>query len=262
MRITIYILLFTVLHLPAQEKFKTIAQINVTADFFTTDNQNNIYVVKSNELVKYNKEGKLLYKYSNKNLGNIDYVDASNPLRILVFYKNFLQLIFLDNTLSPHGEPTSFDLLGMPQAQLAATSYNSCFWVYNQQNFEIVRFTQLYEKTQQTTNLNLLLNISLQPIQMLEYDNKLYINNPQTGILIFDIYGTYYKTIPLKNILHFQPVGDWVYYQYEGKIKAYNTKTTEEKEFNIPQTEFSNFRIEMNCLFLQTTDKILVYTAL
>lgn len=262
MKKLIYILFFIFTNGIAQEKFQTAASIDITSGSFTTDNQSNIYVIKGNELIKYNKAGKLLYKYSNKNLGNIDYVDASNPLRILVFYKNFVQIVFLDNTLSPHGEPTSFDLLGMPQAQLAATSYNSCFWVYNQQNFELVRFSQSYEKTQQTANLNLLLNIQLQPIQLLEYDNKLYLNNPKTGILVFDIYGTYYKTIPIKNVDHFQPIGDWVYYQSGKKILAYNLKTTEEKEFEIPKVDFINFRVEMGYLFLQTSDKILVYTAI
>ncbi len=257
----IYILLFFTLNISAQEKFKQVTTIEITANFFTTDNQSNIYAIKGNELFKYNKLGTLLYKYSNKNLGNIDYIDASNPLRILVFYKNFLQVVFLDNTLSPHGEPTSFDILGLPQVTLAATSYNSCVWLYNQQNFELIRFNQSFEKTQVTTNLNLVLNISLQPTQLLEYDNRLYLNNPQTGILIFDIYGTYYKTIPLKGIQHFQPIGDWVYYQTENKIMAYNIKTTEEKDFEIPKQDFINFRVEMDYLFIQTTDKILVYTA-
>jgi len=262
LKIYLYILLLTAsINNYAQTTFKQNAAISITADFFTTDNQSNVYAVKGNELFKYNASGKLLYKYSNKNLGNIDYLDASNPLRLLLFYKNFLQVIFLDNTLSQNGETRSFDVLGMPQVQLAATSYNSSVWVYNQQNFELVRFSQSFEKTQQTTNLNLLLNINLQPTQLIEYDNKLYLNNPQTGILVFDIYGTYYKTIPLKNIEHFQPVNDWVYYQSGHKIMAYNIKTTEEKEFNIPAVAFTNFRVEMGYLFLQTPDKILVYTA-
>src|ERR1700739_3471195 len=95
-----YIFIFITSSCFAQNKFNLVATIDVQADFFTTDNQSNIYIVKGNELTKYNTSGKLLYKYSNKNLGNIDFVDASNMLRLLVFYKNFLQVVFLDNTLS------------------------------------------------------------------------------------------------------------------------------------------------------------------
>lgn len=261
MKKIIYLLFFLHLNAIAQEGFKHVTAIETTATFFTTDNQSNVYSVIGNELTKYNKTGKLLYKYSNKKLGNIDYIDATNPLRILVFYKNFLQVVFLDNTLSVNGEATSFDVLGLPQIQFACTSYNSGIWVYNQQNFELIRFNQSFEKTQVTTNLNLLLNINLQPIQILENDNKLYLNNPQTGIMVFDIYGTYYKTIPLKNISHFQPINDWIYYQIGNEIMAYNIKTTEEKKFEIPNQVFINFRVEMDYLFLQTIDKILVYTA-
>jgi hypothetical protein len=59
----------------------------------------------------------------NKNLGDISFVDASNMLRILVFYKDFLQVVFLDNTLSANGETVSFDKIGFQQAQLVCSSH-------------------------------------------------------------------------------------------------------------------------------------------
>ncbi|MES2591728.1 MAG: hypothetical protein V4608_07580 [Bacteroidota bacterium] len=245
----------------AQSKFNLITAIDLQADFFTTDNQSNIYIVKANELTKYNKAGKLLYKYSNKNLGNIDFVDASNMLRLLVFYKNFSQIVFLDNTLSLSAEPISLDKIGFQQAQLVCSSYNNSMWLYNQQNLELVRVSQIFEKTQKTGNLSMLLNIELRPDYLLEYDNKVFLNNPSTGILIFDVYGTYYKTIPLKNSQSFQPVGDWVYFISENKAKAYNIKTTDESQFDMPVKEFKNFRLETGALIVQTNTSILVYSA-
>lgn len=245
----------------AQSNFKLITTIGVEADFYTTDNQSNIYVVKSNELTKYDKTGKLLYKYSNKNLGNIDIVDASNMLRLLVFYKNFSQIVFLDNTLSLNGEPISLDKMGFQQAQLVCSSHDNGLWLYNQQNMELLRIDQTLEKTQQSGNLNVLLNVDLQPNFLLEYGNKVYLNNPSTGILIFDIYGTYYKAIPIKNVQHFQPIGDWIYFMSNSKVKAYNTKTTDEVEFQTPPTEFQNFRLEMGVLILQSAKAISIYNA-
>ncbi len=256
--ITFHLLHFTSF---AQSNFNIVATIDVQADFFTTDNQSNLYVVKANELTKYDKKGKLLYKYSNKNFGNIDFVDASNMLRLLVFYKNFSQIVFLDNTLSLNGESVSLDKIGFQQTQLVCSSHNSGLWLYDQQNLELVRLDQTLEKIQQTGNLSLLLNIDMQPNYLMEYDNKVYLNNPSTGILIFDIYGTYYKTIPIKKVKSFQPIGDLVYFISDNKVKAYNTKTTEEQEFKTPSTEFQNFRLEMGVLFLQASKAISVYTA-
>lgn len=261
MRKILYILLFIATSGFSQSNFKLISTIDVQADFFTTDNQSNVYVVKGNELQKYNKAGKLLYKYSNKNFGNIDFVDASNMMRLLVFYKNFLQVVFLDNTLSLNGEPVSLDKMDFQQTQLVCSSYNNGIWLYDQQNLELVRLTQLLEKNIQTGNLSLLLNFGLQPNSLLEYDNKVYLNNPSTGILVFDIYGTYYKTIPIKNVAHFQPITDWIYFLLDKKIMAYNLKTTEEKGFEIPKTDLINFRLETGVLILQNSHSINLYSA-
>ncbi len=260
MKKLLYILLFINTAGFSQSKFNLIATIDVEADFFTSDNQSNVYAVKGNELTKYNKTGKLLYKYSNKNFGNIDFVDASNMMRLLLYYKNFLQIVFLDNTLSLDGEPVSLDEIQYQQAQLVCSSNNNGFWLYDQQNLELVRLSPTFEKTEGTGNLSLLLNLNLQPNMLLEYDNKVYLNNPSTGILIFDIYGTYYKTIPIKNLQRFQPITDWIYFISEKKIKAYNTKTTEEKEFEIPETDFINFRLENDVLILQNTNSVKLYS--
>jgi hypothetical protein len=134
-------------------------------------------------------------------------------------------------------------------------------WLYNQQNFELLRLDQTFLKTQQTGNLSVLLNILLQPVYLQEYDNKVYLNNPSTGILIFDVYGTYYKTFPIKNIQSFQPVSDQIYYMANNQVKAYNTKTTDETLFDLPLGEFRSFRIEMDVLVLQTADSINIYTS-
>ena len=245
----------------AQNKFKLISTINVESDFFTTDNQSNVYAVKGNELIKYDRTGKELYKYSNKNFGNMSFVDASNMLRILIFYKDFLQVEILDNTLSLNGDAISLEEIGFQQAQLVCSSHNSGMWIYDQQNFELIRLDQNLLKTQQTGNLNAALNMDIQPNYLMEYNNRLYLNNHTTGILIFDIYGTYYKSIPMKDSPHFQPIGDWVYYISNKIVKAYNIVTTEEKQFDMPLTDFQNFRLETGTLIIKTKNSILLYAS-
>lgn len=261
MRHSVVLFLFLSISAFSQSKYTLLTSIATESEFFTTDNQSNMYVVKKNELIKYNKSGKELYRYSNKNLGSITYVDASNMLKLLVFYKDFSQIIFLDNTLSVNGEPVSFDKLGFQQVGLVSSSFNNGLWIYNQQNFELVQLNTSYETVHKTGNLSSLLNIDLQPSAILEHDNKLYINNPATGILIFDIYGTYYKAIPIKNASQFQVIGDQVYYMQEHRLKAYNVKTTEESDFNLPIPDFTGFRLEVETLFLRTAEGISVFAA-
>jgi hypothetical protein len=253
------ILLFTSNCCFAQSKYSLKSLIPVQPDFFTTDNQGNIYVAIDQELFKYNKDGKQLYKYSNNKYGKISFVDASNMMRLVVFYREFSQAFFLDNTLSLIGEPVSFDKLGMQQVNLVCNSFNSGIWIFDQQNTALVQFNPDYQIQQQTANLSALLNTELQPTALLEYDNKLYLNNPKDGIMIFDIYGTYYKTIPAKNISSFQPQRDQIFYLQGNEIKSYNLKTTEESIFEIPAVNPTAFRLGIETLYLLTEKGIEVW---
>ena len=56
----------------------------------------NVYVINAMQISKYNALGILQKSFSVKRYGKIDFVDASNPLKILVYYKDFQQVLFLD----------------------------------------------------------------------------------------------------------------------------------------------------------------------
>jgi len=95
----------------------------------------------------------------------------------------------------------------------------------------------------------------------LQKNNKVYLNNPSSVILIFAIYVTYHKPIQIKDLKKFQPITDWVYSISDSKVKAYNVKTTEEKQFEMPIPDFLNFRLEMGILMLQTEKSIILYSS-
>ena len=247
----------------SQEKYKLLRKIDVQADLFTTDNQCNIYVVKNNELIKYDKEGKQLYKYSNKNFGKISSVDASNMLRVVIYYRDFLTIVFLDKTLTESSTPLNLQTLNLTQIPIVCASGNkSNMWLFDQSVFALMQYTENFDQQNLNTigNLNNIVTDSLQPVSMIEYNNKLYMNNPKSGVIVFDNYGTYYKTLPLKDLQYFQPIADWVYYADGKKIRAYNIKTTEEKEFDAP-VDFKAFRLENDILLLQDEHSVTLYTA-
>src|SRR5436190_13567133 len=61
--------------------------------FFTSDNLGQAYVVVENQLLQFDSNGKPVANYSEKNLGNLRFVDASNPMKILLFYPDFARVI-------------------------------------------------------------------------------------------------------------------------------------------------------------------------
>lgn len=214
--------------LPVQIKFSN-KQVHIEIDSF-----GNIYVVSDNEIIKYNASGVLQKKFSNKRYGKIDFVDAMNPLKILVYYKDFQQILFLDNQLTETSAMISIESLGYEQTGIVCSSSNNSFWLYDKQNNELSRFNSELKSVVKTGNLNRILDLDIKPNFMQEHNNYLYLNCPNEGVLVFDIYGTFYKTIPLKKLLEFNVVNGDLFYYENKTLKQYQTKTfnTIEKQFN------------------------------
>lgn len=227
-------------------------------NYFTTDNLNNTYLVNKEEILKYNNTGKLLMKYSNKRFGNITLVDATNALKVLLYYKDFQQLVFLDNQLSQNGEPISLENLGYEQTDLACTSFNNSFWIYNKQNNELIRFNENSQVISKTGNLKQLLQAEMKPNFMIEHNSYLYLNSPENGIYVFDMYGTFNKIISIKSLNSFQVSNNVLYFYRNNSYYAYDTKTFEEKSVTYSDTLIKSVRIEKDRFYFQYQDSLKV----
>ncbi len=242
-------------------KFILEKTIPASSKNFSTDNLENIYFLNGTTLEKYDSQGNILKTYSNKNLGKISSADVSNPLKILLFYESFQQIVILDNMLSASLEPVSLESLGYNQTSLVCSSHNNGMWIYNKQNFELVRFDQNFQETIKTENITRQTLSEVNPNFLLEQYNKVFLNDSTKGIFVFDIYGTYNKTIPFKGLTHFQISNDELIYFKDGKLKSYNLKTISEGEINLPTTDILDARSEKEKLYLLKQKTLEIYHA-
>jgi hypothetical protein len=208
--------------------------IKVKFDFFTTDNLGNIYTVKEDELFKYLPNGKMFARYSNLKLGSITYVDATNPLKIILYYRDFQQIVFLDNQLSVNSDAVSLERLGYEQTDLVCASANNSFWIYNKQNNELHRFNENSKKIYSTGNLKQILRNNISPNYMMEYNGFLYLNSPEAGIYVFDIFGAFSRIISIQNLTQFQVNENIIYYQKDSSFCSYNYVLFEDACKNLP----------------------------
>jgi hypothetical protein len=241
------------------EKYKLVKSISSISGKFTTDNLGNIYLIRGSVLEKYSAEGNLLKSYSNKALGTITSVDVSNPMRVLVFYEAFQQVVVLDNMFVPSTAPIMLESLGYNQVSLVAASHNNGMWVYNKQNFELIRFDQNLQITHKADNIFQQTGLQLNPVFLLEYNNQVFLNDSAHGILIFDIYGLYNKTIPLTGLADFQVVNENIIYFNNGKMKGYNMKTLAIAEIILPTTDILYARSEKEKLYLLKQKSLEIY---
>jgi hypothetical protein len=218
----------------------------------------NIYVINNDEIIKYNVDGVLQKKFSTKRYGKIDFVDAMNPLKVLVYYKDFQQILFLDNQLTASSNMISLESLGHEQSSLVCSSSNNSFWIYDKQNNELCRFDSELKSLVKTGNLKRILDVDIKPNYMQEHNNYVYLNCPNEGILVFDIYGTFYKTIPLKNLKEFNIVNGDVFYYDNHHLKQYQAQTFNTIEKQFTDTLISNVIWQNNKIYKVYQDSLVV----
>lgn len=244
---------------PTTNRYNLVCKIPIDRGSFTTDNLQNIYIYHGSSIKKYNSQGQLLYNYSNKSYGPITSVDVNDPMKMLVFYKDFPEIVLLDNTLSQNGNPFSPSDVGYSLTTLACTSHDNGVWLYDAQNFQLIRLDVNLNVSQKTGNLAQAIGIELNPDYLMEYNNYVYMNDSTQGILVFDSYGTYYKTIPVTGLKTFQVRENDLFYIAKNRIHAFHIKTSMEDETQAPDTLATEVRIEKNLLYEKYNDTLRVF---
>ena len=117
----------------AQEQKVVTSKLNsleIEADAFVGyDNLGYYYYVKNNVFFKQ-KEAEL-WQYQNVALGEITKIDIINPLKIVVFYENFNQVILLDNQLNEIMNLNFSDEQEPIIAHAVGLSAQNNLWVFN-----------------------------------------------------------------------------------------------------------------------------------
>jgi hypothetical protein len=213
--------------------FSSFIIIPKSSKYVTTDKLNQIYLVtQADELVKYNTEGKELFKFHDRTLGEISYIDATNPFQIAVFFKDFQTVIWLDRTLNPISKInlSNFDFF---QINTLAVSSDNNLWIYDNTNFRLKKVNNQGQILLETNELNALAS-SLNPNFLIEKNNRVYLNNPETGILVFDNFGQFLQTIPLVNLSSFQIINNELFYQKENNYFRFHFQTLDNQKIDLP----------------------------
>ncbi|MEE4258101.1 MAG: hypothetical protein V2I47_13770 [Bacteroidales bacterium] len=258
-----YVLILTLVLTAGEEGYEQIRAVNAKGDFIRSDELGNVFLVDDNQLIKYNSEGRKLHSYTNLYSGDITFVDTHDPFKILLYYRSFGQVEFLDHTLSLASSSIDLNSLGLSLATLVCASYQGAFWVYDPMNFELVRISAGLEVSERTGNLVQVTGLSPEPNYLLERDNFLYLNDPETGIMMFDKYGTFYKTIPVKGLNSFQVFNNRIIYTEGEEIFIYDIKLNELSSASLPAGNKKSvslcLSLDPQMLFVLQEEKLIYY---
>ncbi|MFZ1686357.1 MAG: hypothetical protein WAU70_02980 [Flavobacteriales bacterium] len=195
-----------------------------TFDTFTTDELGNVYALRGDELELYNANGDLLQRNSLKTFGHIGTIDAYYSLKPMVFAPDQGQLAVLDNTLAVQGSVIDLPSSGFPQVTLVCASVQNGFWFFDQKELSLIRVDGQLRPLANTGRLDQLIGHAPMPVRMIERDNWLYVNDPANGILVFDLFGTYAKTIPIIGAKSFEVRGERILFFSEGGFNVFDMR--------------------------------------
>src|SRR5205085_9572597 len=126
--ILLFICLSASLVSQAQEDsvFKFIKSIPGEFSYFAVDNLDNIYLVNLNgQLKKLNNKGDSVSVFNDvKRYGKLYSIDVTNPLTLLLYYKNFSTVVVLDRLLNSRNT-IDFRKQNIFRVKAVATSYDN-----------------------------------------------------------------------------------------------------------------------------------------
>ncbi|TDH24088.1 hypothetical protein EXU57_16545 [Segetibacter sp. 3557_3] len=184
---------------------RLVLDLGVGIGDFTADNLGNLYLLSaSGQIKKLNERGDSVAVFNDvRKHGKIFSIDATNPLKVLVYYKDFATILVLDRLMNVRN---SIDLrkLNMFQVRAVTASYDNNIWLFDELESKLKKIDDNGNVLLQTADFRQLYDSVPRPELMYDRDGQVYLYDRQRGLLIFDYYGAQKNNIALKQVLDLQ----------------------------------------------------------
>jgi len=202
---------------------------------FAVDNLDNIYVLNSrNQLKKYDAKGDSAGIYNDvKKFGQASLIDVSNPLKVLLYYKDFATIVILDRFLNVRN---IIDLRkqNIFQVKVVGQSYDNKIWLYDELENKLKKIDEEGKVTQETPDFRLLLGQALSPTRIFDENKYVYIYDPMLGIYVFDYFGTLKNNIMIQQWQNLKVAGKYIFGSRSDTLFRYEISSFMYDEWKMP----------------------------
>lgn len=242
----------------AADSLVFIRSVPIEARLLSTDPLGNIYLVKENNTVlKLNKKGDSIGIFNEIKKGKVTQIDATNPLRTLLFFAEYNQIVVLNNMLTQKNV-MKLNMIGLNNVSNIANSADGNIWLYDPSFGSLLKIDEQMDVIQ-TVDLRNMYENPTAPSAMVEHERSLYIADTAAGIRKFDLFGFYSTTYPFK-VTNLQFFTTSLVYYANPFLHAYNMQSISEKKIVLPQPEtIISVRVERNSLFILRTTSLDIY---
>jgi WD40 repeat protein len=211
-----------------------------SAHYITADILGNLYLLQGSSLYKMNENGEILATYTRFIDGDISSIDVSNPLKIMLFYKETSTVVFLDDKLSLIGQNIDLMNNNLIGISLAAYSTDNKIWLYDYLNKNVIILDVYFNAS---TGIPIQV-IDFEPIQLIAISASQYLLlNPNDGIYILSAFGNLVKKIEIKTEKKLQIFNNHIFYMKNNMLYQYDLHRLEETSFFLPEPYIADFVI-------------------
>ena len=231
-------ILILALFLPQNPGYFQIISIPETAGMVDTDDRGNIYTTSSGRLTLFNPGGKQLLFFEERNYNKISAIDIKNPDRILVFYKEMSKILILNDVFKLSAAINLTAAGGLFDITLACLATDWNIWVYSNFEKRLMKITEKGDFVIKSALVEDIAGTKSQPGFMREYQEKLYLNIPRSGILEFDNEANFIRIIPLKGLYTFCVADGKICYVSGRNLKVYDIDSGIEQVTLLPDLTY------------------------
>lgn len=209
----------------------------VTGDIvsFTVDNLDNLYILNSrNQLKKLNANWDSAAVFNDvKKFGKATLIDVSNPLKVLLYYRDFATIVVLDRFLNIRN---SIDLRkqNILQAKAIGQSYDNKIWIYDELEHKLKKIDEDGKLLQETPDFRLLMGRAPSPQKIFDENQYVYLYDSARGVNVFDYYGTHRNNIMIDHWQNFRVAGNYIFGSRSDTLFRYDIRDFMVDDWKMP----------------------------
>jgi hypothetical protein len=202
---------------------------------FEVDNLDNIYVISSSNQVKLlNSEADSIAVYNDiRKYGKATMLDASNPLKLLLYYRDFSTIVVLDRFMNVR---STIDLRkqNIYQVKTIGLAYDNNIWVFDEVENKLKKIDEEGKLLLETPDLRQIFTDPPSPQQIFDRDGFVYLYDSARGVYVFDYYGTLKNKILITGWDNLKIVNRYIFGTREYSLQRYEIRTFKLDDLSLP----------------------------
>lgn len=229
---------------------------------FSVDNLDNIYLLNSsNQVKKLNSNGDSVAVFNDvKKFGQASLIDVSNPLKLLLYYRDFSTIVVLDRLLNVRN---IIDLRkqNIFQARAIGLSYDNKIWIYDEVENKLKKIDEDGTLLQETPDFRQLFDQAPVPQKIFDQDQYVYLYDSTQAVFVFDYYGTLKSKVSLTGWNNFKVTGKYMFGSRDNRLLRYDIRSLKTDEWKLPDELYRSisFNFSSARLYALKKDRVEIY---